>query len=184
MRILAILFVVLSMVALSTSFTSRSQLSPGENTVSMLNADQFTIKADRAFIAPYNVDYVTSNLNAPPLVREGPTRTMINLTPGYYVDFTENELVVYLPYLSRILKTSLKNEDANQFSIKNFKLDKKVSTRGTITYTVLPTDRKFISEIVIEVTKNGKTSIDINPKKPDQSVSFEGFIDQNMALNN
>lgn len=174
MKILTQLFAAVFMLSILGSCNSRSQVTAGKDMVE-LPFKEFTFNADRAFVEHYDVDYVTKNLNSPPLLREHPSRNMVNLTPGYTIDIKDNELTIYLPYLSRILKTSLRNEDASQFAIKNFKLDKKVSSSGGITFTVLPSDKKLISEIIIKITKDGKTTVEINTKT-DQSVLYEGYV--------
>ena len=182
MKILAPFFAAVFMIAILAACTSRSQVK-AENEMKALPFKEFTFNADRAFVDYYNVDYVTKNLNAPPLLREYPSKNMVHLSPGYTVDIKDDELIIYLPYLSRILKTSLRNEDANQFSITNFTLKKAETKKGNMVYTIVPSDKKLISEIVIEVTKNGRTSIEFNTKT-DQSASYEGYVVQNLALNN
>ena len=182
MKILSQFFAAVFMISILGSCTSLPQVK-AENGMAELPFNEFTFNADRAFVEHYNVDYVTKDLNAPPLLREYPSRKMVNLSPGYTIDIKDNELTIYLPYLSRILKTSLRNEDANQFSITNFDLKQATTKKGNMVYTILPNDKKLISEIVIEVTKNGRTSVEINTKT-DQSVSYEGFIAQNIAATN
>ena len=182
MKILSQLFAAAFMISVLSSCNTRSQVK-AENEMAEVPFEKFTFNADRAFVENYKVDYVTKDLNAAPLLREYPSKNMVNLSPGYTVDIKNNELTVYLPYLSRILKTSLRNEDANQFSITNFTLKKAETKKGNMVYTIVPNDKKLISEIVIEVTKNGRTSVEFNTKT-DQSVSYEGYIAQNIALNN
>ena len=182
MKILSQLFAAIFMISILGSCNTRSQVK-AESELAELPFNEFTFNADRAFVEYYNVDYVTKDINATPLLREYPSKNMVNLSPGYTIDIKDNELIIYLPYLSRILKTSLRNEDANQFSITNFTLKKAETKKGNMVYTIIPSDKKLISEIVIEVTKNGRTSVEFNTKT-DQSVSYEGYIARNMALNN
>lgn len=135
----------------------------------MVNAQEFTFYAERA--NPTNYD-VINVMNSMP---NSTSTRMLNLDGGYTIDLKNNTLDVYLPYFGRAFKANYGGDNSYKFSSKDFTVNKSQNKKGNWIIKIKPNDVNTVSEIIIEVFKNGKafTSIQSNDRQP---ISYDGYI--------
>lgn len=168
-----IIFLSLSLIfALLISCASQSNLDP-KLLEELTSNNQFTFMAERA--NPTNND-VINVMNSLP---NGASSRILNLDYGYTVVLKEKEIEVTLPYFGRMYNPSYDtSKNSYRFTTKDFDLNKNQNKKGNWIYTITPKDLQNVSEINIEIYKNGKAfvSIDANDRQP---ISYDGYVMKN-----
>ena len=151
---------------------SQSNISPA-NVQNLLDKGEFTFMAEHANPTNYDVINVMNSLP------NGSASRMLTLDSGYTIQLKKDEVEVTLPYFGRMYTSSMKGDNSFRFTSKEFTVNRSVGSKGSSVFTVLPTDQKEVSRIVIEVFKNGKTYVSIQATDR-QPISYDGYIMDNM----
>lgn len=154
--------------------TSQSKVS-NDNVVELVNSEEFTFHAERANPTNYDVLNVMNSLPNSPSTR------MLQLNgENYAIEIKKNQLAVVLPYFGRLYNSSYGNTNGNgyRFVSKDFTVTKTQSKKGNSIFTIKPKDGNNVTDIYIEVYKNGKafTSIKSNDRQP---ITYDGYISKN-----
>ncbi|MGO4708513.1 DUF4251 domain-containing protein [Chryseobacterium sp. 2TAF14] len=140
----------------------------------LVNSDEFTFHAEKA--NPMNYD-VINILNSMP---NNPSTRILQLDNGSYtIELKEGKMEVILPYFGRIFNPSYRTSDNSyRFTSKDYTVTKNQSKKGNWVYKIKPNDVKNVSDINIEIFKNGTalTSIRSNDRQP---ISYNGYISKN-----
>lgn len=140
----------------------------------LVNSDEFTFHADRAF--PMNQDVINIANSMP----NAAGQRIFDLSgEGYSIEIKKNVLDVVLPYFGRTFNPNYGTTDNSyRFTSKDYTLTKSQSKKGNWVYKIKTNDVKNVSDINIEVFKNGKamTSIRSNDRQP---ISYDGYISEN-----
>lgn len=141
-------------------------------TDALVNSDEFTFHAERANPTNYDVIKVANSMPNAPSVR------MFQLQgEGYGFDIKNGLLEVYLPYFGRTYNPTYGNTSnaGYQFTSKDFTIEKKRKKKGKWVYKIQPKDVSNVTDIYVEIYKNGKalTSINSNDRQP---ISYDGYI--------
>lgn len=149
-------------------------ISPAE-TNALVTSDEFSFHAERANPTNYDVINIANSMPGAPAVR------MFQLQgDGYGFGMKKNELVVVLPYFGRTFNPSYGNTDGNsyRFTSKDFTVEKTQKKKGKWIYVIKPKDVTNVSDIFIEIFKNGKALVSIksNDRQP---ISYDGYISEN-----
>ncbi|WP_435522435.1 DUF4251 domain-containing protein [Chryseobacterium indoltheticum] len=86
---------------------------------------------------------------------------------------------VSLPYFGRAFTSTYGTSDNSyRFTSKDYAVTKTQSKKGNWVYKIKPNDVKNVSDINIEIFKNGRasTSIRSNDRQP---ISYDGYISKN-----
>ncbi|WP_407401417.1 DUF4251 domain-containing protein [Chryseobacterium sp.] len=154
--------------------TSQSKVS-NDNIVELVNSEEFTFHAERANPTNYDVINVMNSLPNSPSTR------MLQLNgENYTIEIKKNQLDVVLPYFGRVYNPSYGNTNGNsyRFISKDFTITKTQSKKGNSVFTIKPKDANNVTDIYIEVYKNGKafTSVKSNDRQP---ITYDGYITKN-----
>ncbi len=163
------------------SFLTIFQSCSSQNTVPsqavnmMVNAQDFSFRAQRANPTNYDVINVMTSLpNAPA------TRILDLSGSNYSIDLKNDKLDVALPYFGRVFNPSYGNTAQNsyRFSSKDFTVNKSQNKKGNWIVKIKVNGQSTVDEITIEVFKNGKafTSVRSNDRQP---ISYDGYITKN-----
>ena len=98
---------------------------------------------------------------------------------NYGIEIKKGVMEVTLPYFGRAFTSSYGNSDNSyRFTSKDYAVTKTQSKKGNWVYKIKPNDVKHVSDINIEIFKNGKasTSIRSNDRQP---ISYDGYISKN-----
>ncbi|WP_312074907.1 DUF4251 domain-containing protein [Chryseobacterium sp.] len=141
-------------------------------TDALVNSDEFSFYAERANPTNYDVINIANSIPNAPAVR------MFQLQgEGYGFDIKKGELEVTLPYFGRTFNPSYSdvNKNSYRFTSKDFTIQKSQKKKGKWVYRIQPKDVSNVSDIYIEIFKNGKalTSIKSNDRQP---ISYDGYI--------
>lgn len=142
---------------------------------SLISSEEFTFHAERA--NPMNYD-VLNVLNSIP---NNPSTRILQLDSGSYsIELKKDKMEVVLPYFGRSFNSSYGNPSDNsyRFTSKDYTITKSQNKKGTWTFKIRPNDVKNVSDINIEVHKNGKafTSVRSNDRQP---ITYDGYISEN-----
>lgn len=141
-------------------------------TDALVNSDEFIFHAERANPTNYDVINIASSMPS-----ASATRMFQLQGQGYGFSINKNELEVVLPYFGRVFNPSYGNSDGNsyRFTSKDFTIEKTQKKKGKWIYRIQPKDVKNVSDIYIEIFKNGTafTSIKSNDRQP---ISYDGYI--------
>jgi len=169
------------LIILASTLTSIFQNCSSQNTADsqivnqLLNAEEFTFHAQRA--NPTNYD-VINVMNSMP--NSTSTRILQIEGQGYVIELKKNKLEVALPYFGRVFNPSYGNTSQNgyRFTSKDYTVTKSQSKKGNWVFIIKPNDVTHVSDINIEVYKNGKafTSIRSNDRQP---ITYDGYISKN-----
>lgn len=170
----------LSLIFLLTllySCTSQNALDT-KTVEELVSADQFTFMARRAIPTNYDVINVMNSLPNTSSAR------MLNLDYGYTIILKEKEIEVTLPYFGRVFNPSNDiNKNSFRFTSKDFSLHKNKNKKGNWLYTITPKDNNRITNIYLEVFKNGNAYVSINANDR-QPISYDGYIMKNEVNKN
>ncbi|MFL9835613.1 DUF4251 domain-containing protein [Chryseobacterium terrae] len=140
----------------------------------LVNSDEFTFYAEKANPMNYDVINVVNSIpNATQL------RTFQISGQGYGIELKKGVMEVTLPYFGRAFTSTYGTSDNSyRFTSKDFAVTKSQSKKGNWVYKIKPKDVKNVSDINIEIFKNGTalTSIKSNDRQP---ISYNGYISKN-----
>lgn len=140
----------------------------------LVSSDEFTFHADRAF--PMNQDVVNIANSMP----NAAGQRIFDLSgEGYSIEIKKNVLDVVLPYFGRTFNPNYGTTDNSyRFISKDYTLTKSQNKKGNWVYKIKTNDVKNVSDINIEIFKNGRalTSIRSNDRQP---ISYDGYISEN-----
>lgn len=154
------------------------KMSPSQTDV-LVNSDEFTFYAERANPVNYDVVNIANSMPNASGMR------MFQLQgQGYVIIVKKNVLEVVLPYFGRTFNPNYGNPDGNsyRFSSKDFTIEKTQKKKGKWVYRIQPKDVTNVSDIYIEIFKNGTAlaSIKSNDRQP---ISYDGYISKNEVEN-
>ncbi|MBB4807968.1 hypothetical protein HNP38_003308 [Chryseobacterium defluvii] len=137
-----------------------------------VSSQEFTFHAQRA--NPTNYD-VINLMNSMP---NATSTRMLELDANYTVELRSNTLDVVLPYFGRSFRPNYNNDNSYRFVSKDFTVNKSQNKKGNWVVRIKPNDVKDVTEIIIEVFKNGKafTSMRSTDRQP---ISYDGYISMN-----
>ncbi|CAA7385862.1 hypothetical protein CHRY9393_00148 [Chryseobacterium fistulae] len=166
-------FLFFGFLFFSQSCSSQSSSDP-KAVESLVNSQNFTFYAQRANPTNYDVINVMNSI-------PNSTSTRILELDGSYTIILKNDtLDVYLPYFGRSFNPSYGSTDKTgyKFVSKDFTVNKSQNKKGNWIIKINPKDVSTVSEIYIEVFKNGKafTSIKSSDRQP---ISYDGYVDKN-----
>ena len=141
-------------------------------TDALVNSDEFSFHADRANPTNYDVIKIAGSIPNAPSVR------MFQIQgQGYGFDIKKGELEVVLPYFGRTFNPTYGSmtDSSYRFTSKDFTVEKTHKKKGKWVYRIQPKDVSNVSDIYVEIYKNGKalTSINSNDRQP---ISYDGYI--------
>ncbi|MCU7614692.1 DUF4251 domain-containing protein [Chryseobacterium sp. GMJ5] len=141
----------------------------------LLNAEEFTFHAQRANPTNYDVINVMNS------IPNSPSTRILQLDgDGYSIELRKNNLEVVLPYFGRVFNPSYgdSSKSGYRFTSKDYTVTKSQNKKGNWIFLIKPNDVSNVSDINIEVYKNGKafTSIRSNDRQP---ITYDGYISKN-----
>jgi hypothetical protein len=143
---------------------------------SLASSEEFTFHAERA--NPMNYD-VINVLNGIP---NNPSTRILQLDAGSYtIELKKGKMEVVLPYFGRAFNASYGKDNSYRFTSKDYTITKSQSKKGNWIFKIKPNDVNNVSDINIEVYKNGKafTSIRSNDRQP---ITYDGYISKNEEI--
>lgn len=167
---------IISIFILTLSFQncSSQNTTDTKTVVTLVNSEEFTFHAQRA--NPMNYDVINA-LNSIP---NNPSTRILQLDgDGYIIELKKGKMEVVLPYFGRAFNTTYGSTDNSyRFTSKDYTVTKSQSKKGNWVFKIKPNDAKNVSDINIEVYKNGKafTSIRSNDRQP---ITYDGYISKN-----
>lgn len=171
------LHIILSFILLTLNSPlvfSQAKLSQ-EKTTELVNKNEFTFHATRA--NPMNFDVIRVMNSIP---NSGAARILELNDPNYLIEIKNDKIEVILPYFGRVFNASYGDSDKNsyRFTSKDFTIKKEQNKKGKWTINILPKDVDHVSNIILEVFKNGKTYVSF--KSDDrQPITYDGYITTN-----
>lgn len=172
MRKILILAITSIFLVITSCSSSKTYVQP-EELSTLLNENEFTFMAERAYPTNYDVIRVMNS------IPNSTSSRMLNLDYGYTIVVKKDQLDVTLPYFGRMFTPSLDNDkNSYRFSSKNFGINKTEGKKGSTVVVLTPNDLQNVRRIIIETFKNGKAyvSIDSNDRQP---ISYDGYIMKN-----
>lgn len=140
----------------------------------LVGSDEFTFHAEKANPMNYDVINVVNSIpNAPQL------RTFQISGNSYGIEIKKGVMEVTLPYFGRSFTSSYGSSDNSyRFTSKDYAITKSQTKKGNWVYKIKPNDVRNVSDINIEIYKNGRalTSIRSNDRQP---ISYDGYISEN-----
>lgn len=170
---------IISLLTLAFIFQNCSAQSSADSQIvnALVNSEEFTFHAQRA--NPMNYD-VINTLNSIP---NNPSTRILQLDgEGYVIELRKGKLEVVLPYFGRAFTSTYgSNDNSYRFTSKDYSITKSQSKKGNWVFMIKPNGVKNVSDINIEVYKNGKafTSIRSNDRQP---ITYDGYVSKNDAL--
>lgn len=139
----------------------------------LLNSGKFSFVAEKA--SPTNLD-VINIMNSMPA---GNSARMMDLSAGYYVNFSPDEISASLPYFGRMFVANMDpTKNGLDFKSKSFTVDTSRSTDKKTVWAVRFNDVQNVNQLFLEVYKNGKAYVSINANDR-QAISYDGHISEN-----
>ncbi|WPO82585.1 DUF4251 domain-containing protein [Chryseobacterium sp. JJR-5R] len=165
---------IFSFLMIFQSCSSQNNV-PSQAVNMMVNAQDFSFRAQRANPTNYDVINVMTSLPNAPVTR------ILDLSgSNYSIDLKNDKLDVALPYFGRVFNPSYGNtsQSGYRFSSKDFTVNKSQNRKGNWIVKIKVNDQSTVDEITIEVFKNGKafTSVRSNDRQP---ISYDGYITKN-----
>ena len=143
----------------------------------LVNSEEFTFHAERA--NPMNYDVINA-LNSIP---NNPSTRILQLNgDGYMIELKKGKMEVVMPYFGRTFNAVYgRSDNSYRFTSKDYTVNKSQSKKGNWIFKIKPNDVNNVSDINIEVYKNGKafTSIRSNDRQP---ITYDGYISENEVL--
>ncbi len=143
---------------------------------SLVSSEEFTFHAERA--NPMNYD-VINVLNGIP---NNPSTRILQLDAGTYtIELKKDKMEVVLPYFGRAFNASYGKDNGYRFTSKDYTISKSQTKKGNWVFKIKPNDVNNVSDINIEVYKNGKafTSVRSNDRQP---ITYDGYISKNEEI--
>lgn len=166
---------IISIVLLAFIFQNCSAQKADPQIVNnLVSSDEFTFHAEKANPMNYDVINVVNSIpNAPQL------RTFQISGNNYGIEIKKGVMEVTLPYFGRAFTSTYGSSDTSyRFTSKDYAVTKTQSKKGNWIYKIKPNDMRNVSDINIEIYKNGRalTSIRSNDRQP---ISYDGYISEN-----
>lgn len=170
----SIFFLIFGLIGLSTiSCTSQNANIAPEELSSLLDSNKFTFMAEKA--NPTNYD-VINTINSMP---NAASTRMLQLQPGYTIVIDDHKLEADLPYFGRVYNPSYDTSKSGiKVNSKDFSIKKTQNKKGNWTYQIQPNDEQSVRTIYIEIYKNGKAFVSIDPNDR-QPITYDGCITKN-----
>lgn len=158
-------FLTMNIVSCSASQTV---VNP-EKVQQLITAKEFSFQAERA--NPVSMDAINVIASM-----KSNGNQILNLSPGYSVNFYTHKIDSHLPYFGRVFMPSL-NPDKNSFdfSVDQFTLDTSKSTSKKSVFIYSVQHSQNINKMVLEIYPNGRAylSVDASDRQP---ISYDGYI--------
>ena len=139
----------------------------------IFNSGTFRFVAEKA--NPTNLD-VINVLNSLPA---GNSARVMDLSSGYYVNFSPDEISASLPYFGRMFVSNFNStKNGFDFTSKKFSIDTSKSTDKKTVWAIRFDDVPNVQQLFLEVYKSGKAYISINANDR-QAISYDGHIAEN-----
>jgi len=166
---------IISLSVLILFFQSCSAQSAGDSQMvnTLVSSEEFTFHAERA--NPMNYDVINA-LNSIP---NNPSTRILQLDSGMYtIEIKKDKMEVVLPYFGRAFNSNYGKDNSYRFTSKDYTVTKSQSKKGNWIFKIKPNDVNNVSDINIEVYKNGKafTSVRSNDRQP---ITYDGYISKN-----
>ncbi|MBW7675144.1 DUF4251 domain-containing protein [Chryseobacterium chendengshani] len=172
LTILSIFTLILSLQSCSAQNTADSQIVN-----SLVSSEEFTFHAERA--NPMNYDVINALGSMP----NNPSTRILQLDAGSYsIELKKEKMEVVLPYFGRAFNSTYgRSDNSYRFTSKDYTVTKSQSKKGNWIFKIKPNDVNNVSDINIEVYKNGKafTSIRSNDRQP---ITYDGYISKNEEI--
>jgi len=146
----------------------------------LINSEEFTFHAERANPTNYDVINVMNS------IPNSTSTRMLQLDgEGYVIELKKDKMEVVLPYFGRSFNPSSSygnpSNNSYRFTSKDYSVNKSQNKKGSWIFKIKPNDVNNVSEIIIEVFKNGKafTSIRSNDRQP---ITYDGYISKNEEI--
>lgn len=98
------------------------------------------------------------------------------LTSGYDLKVSPEEVVSYLPYIGRAYSAGYGGTDEGfDFTSKKFEYKAKPGKKGGWEISIKPQDTKAVQEFSLSVSKDGYATLRVNSSTR-QPISFRGYI--------
>ena len=166
--------ILTAFILFTSSISCQAQKTDPQMVNNLVNNDEFTFYAEKANPTNFDViNMVNSMPNAPQL------RTFQISGNNYGIEINKGVMEVTLPYFGRTFTANYGNSDVGyRFTSKDYQVTKSQTKKGNWLYKIKPNDIKNVSDIYIEIFKNGKasTSIKSNDRQP---ISYDGYITKN-----
>ncbi|MDF2551532.1 MAG: hypothetical protein K0R77_807 [Chryseobacterium sp.] len=171
-NIISVFILILFFQSCSAQNTSDSQTV---NT--LVSSEEFTFHAERA--NPMNYDVINA-LNGIP---NNPSTRILQLdSDSYVIELKKGKMEVVLPYFGRAFNPTYgRSDNSYRFTSKDYTVTKSQSKKGNWVFKIKPNDVSNVSDINIEVYKNGKafTSVRSNDRQP---ITYDGYISKNEEI--
>jgi len=169
---------IISVTILILFFQSCSSQKTTDSSIvnSVVSSEEFTFHAERA--NPMNYDVINA-LNGIP---NNPSTRILQLDAGSYtIELKKGKMEVVLPYFGRAFNASYGKDNSYRFTSKDYTITKSQTKKGNWIFKIKPNDVNNVSDINIEVYKNGKafTSIRSNDRQP---ITYDGYISKNEEI--
>ncbi len=155
--------------------TSQTTTGDTQAITALINSGDFSFHAERA--TPTNYDVINAMNSLPNTTF---TRILDISGSNYSIDVKKDKLDVVLPYFGRVFNADYANTNqySYRFTSKDFTVSQSVGKKGKTIVKINLNDQSKMSEIIIEVFKNGKafTTIRSNNRQP---ISYDGYITKN-----
>ncbi|MBV8325937.1 DUF4251 domain-containing protein [Chryseobacterium sp.] len=154
-----------------------SQGSLDSKTVdTLVTSQEFTFYAQRANPTNYDVINIMNSMPNATATR------MLDLNGNYTIDVSKSNIVVVLPYFGRIYNPSFGNPDQNsyRFTSKDFTINQSQNKKGNWTIKIKTNDISNVSDINIEVYKNGKAFVSVRSSDR-QPITYDGYVSKTMV---
>lgn len=169
---------IISVIVLILFFQSCSSQKTTDSSIvnSVISSEEFTFHAERA--NPMNYDVINA-LNGIP---NNPSTRILQLDAGSYtIELKKGKMEVVLPYFGRAFNASYGRDNSYRFTSKDYAITKSQTKKGNWIFKIKPNDVNNVSDINIEVYKNGKafTSVRSNDRQP---ITYDGYISKNEEI--
>lgn len=164
------ILLALGLFLLGSCASSGIQINP-QKVQELIQSKNFRFVAQRA--NPTNLD-VVNILNSLPNYS---ANRVLNLDPGYGVNFSSTEIKTSLPYFGRSYVAQFGDTSKNGYNLtlKNFSVDASKSTKKKTILNYSINDSQEIQQIIIEIYPNGRAYVSINSQQR-QPISYDGYI--------
>lgn len=143
---------------------------------SLVSSEEFTFHAEKA--NPMNYDVINTLSSIP----NNPSTRILQLDAGsYMIELKKDKMEVVLPYFGRAFNASYGKDNSYRFTSKDYTVTKSQSKKGNWIFKIKPNDVNNVSDINIEVYKNGRafTSVRSNDRQP---ITYDGYISKNEEI--
>jgi hypothetical protein len=99
------------------------------------------------------------------------------LTPYYDLRLTKDSVIAFLPYFGQVYMNASLNPDDNGIMFNTVKFNYQIvpMKKGGWNITIIPSDAKYVSKMLLEVYSNGNANLQVLSNFRDE-IRFEGEI--------